>query len=115
MDQIGIRCPNNLPAPIAQAQTKIHIVKVVREILVKTAEVIEDRFSQVPCMQPLPQNNFATKRTSDSSARSVAAENAETHGLPPHAVQAPPRHAAIFRLDTTSALRLRRLPTGQRD
>ena len=46
MDQIGIRCPNNLPAPIAQAQTKIHIVKVVREILVKTAEVIEDRFSQ---------------------------------------------------------------------
>src|SRR6516225_3268663 len=46
MDQIGVRRPNNLPASLTHAETKIDIVKVIRQILVKAAELTENRFSQ---------------------------------------------------------------------
>src|SRR3954465_5207730 len=46
MDQIGIRRPNNLPPSLAQAQTKIYIVKIVRQIFIETVDFIKDSFSQ---------------------------------------------------------------------
>ena len=36
--------PNHFQAPLAQAQTKIYIVEVVRQILIKPTEIVEDGF-----------------------------------------------------------------------
>jgi hypothetical protein len=71
MYQVSVGRPNNLPASLSQAQTKIDVVKVVRQILVKAAELIEDRFSQCHACGG-NRSNFAIRRTFDSSARWAA-------------------------------------------
>jgi hypothetical protein len=46
MDQISIRCPNDLQTGIARAKTKFDIVKVARQIFIKPTQLIEDCLSQ---------------------------------------------------------------------
>src|SRR5215475_2548439 len=46
MNYIGIRCPDNLQSPLAQPKTKVYVVKVLGQVLIKAAEIIKDRFSQ---------------------------------------------------------------------